>query len=180
MMLGWGGTTGIMSPRPVTGERFLKGIPMDPTDIKTYDDILAFAIRKEQEAADLYRGLAEKSSKPAARGMFEDLMRQEEGHKKALEEKGSDGFPGGGGVEVPDLRMSDYLVDVTVEPDSSYQDILIFAIKNEASAVALYQRLGSLASDAGSQALFAQMAEEEKKHKLRLETEYDEYVLKDN
>ena len=76
--------------------------------------------------------------------------------------------------------MSNYLVDVSIDPDSSYQDILIFAIKNEASAVGLYTDLCAQAADDGAKALFSQIAEEEKLHKLRLETEYDEFVLADN
>jgi rubrerythrin len=153
---------------------------MDQGNIKTFEDIIRFAISNEEEAAALYSGLAEKAKHTSAQSMFEELAAQEEAHGKALKEKGAAGFPGGGGAEIPDLKMSNYLVDVSIDPDSSYQDILIFAIKNEASAVGLYTDLCARTTDDGAKALFSQIAEEEKLHKLRLETEYDEIVLADN
>jgi rubrerythrin len=153
---------------------------MDPSNIRSFDEIMVFAIEKEQEAADLYRDLSAKSESSGVREMFQELAKQEEGHKARLESLSRDGFPGGGAGAVPDLKISDYLVDIAIGPESSYQDVLIFAMKREEASVALYTRLSGDATDQSAKSLFLSLAAEEKKHKLRLETEYDENVLKDN
>ncbi len=153
---------------------------MDPTNVKSFNDILEFAIEKEQEAADLYRDLGEKSDRAGTKEMFLELSRQEEGHKARLQAMDRDAFPEKGNAEIPDLKIVDYLSPVEIGPDSSYQDVLIFAMKREGDAVALYSRLANDAGDEAGKNLFLTLAEEEKKHKLRLETEYDDNVLKEN
>jgi rubrerythrin len=153
---------------------------MEPSSIKSFNDILQFAIEKEEEAAQLYGDLAAKSDKTGLKEMFSDLSKQELGHKARLQSLDLDCLPGKGQAEVPNLKISDYLDDVEVTADSSYQDILIFAMKREESAVALYSRLAGDAQDEGAKALFETLAQEEMKHKNRLETEYDENVLKEN
>jgi rubrerythrin len=153
---------------------------MDPSQVKTFEDIIQFAIGEEEKAASLYRDLAGKSDRSPSREMFLELAEQEDAHKAKLENRGVAGLPGGGSAEIPDLKLSSYLVDVKITPESSYQDILIFAIKGEESAVRLYTTLGNHAGDDAAKELFASLANEEKAHKLKLETEYDEYVLKEN
>ena len=153
---------------------------MDPAEIKTFDQIIKFAIENEIAAAKLYHDLAAQTNRSGTREMFTELAKQEEGHRNKLEKHGCEGLPGGGTVEVPDLKIGDYLVDVDIKPDSSYQDVLIFAMKKEDSAVQLYNDLAGHSADAGVKELFVSLANEEKKHKLRLETEYDEHVLQDN
>ncbi|MHC4598567.1 MAG: ferritin-like domain-containing protein [Planctomycetota bacterium] len=153
---------------------------MDPANVRSFNDILDFAIEKEQEAADLYRDLGEKSDRAGTKEMFLELSRQEEGHKAKLQAMNREVFPEKGAAEIPDLKIVDYLSPVEVGPDSSYQDVLIFAMKREGDAVALYTRLAADAGDDAGKTLFQNLAEEEKKHKLRLETEYDDNVLKEN
>ncbi len=153
---------------------------MDPSEIKTFNQIMEFAIEKEQEAADLYRDLSEESERAGVREMFLGLSKQEEGHKAKLQAMDRGAFPGKGASEIPDLKIGDYLSPVSIGPDSSYQDILIFAMKREDASVQLYKDLASHAEAGDAKQVFETLAEEEKKHKLNLETEYDEHVLKDN
>jgi rubrerythrin len=78
-----------------------------------------------------------------------------------------------------DLRISDYVVASAPGPDISYQDALILAMKKEKAAFRLYNDLAGLADDEGLRDLFLALAQEEAKHKLRFEVEYDERFLKD-
>jgi rubrerythrin len=48
-------------------------------------DALALAMKKEQQAAAFYTGLAKAASDPALRTTFEDIARMELGHKARLE-----------------------------------------------------------------------------------------------
>lgn len=153
---------------------------MDPANIRSFNDVVSFAIGKEEEAATLYRGLAERTDQSGVKQMFLDLATQEDGHKRRLQSIKRDGLPSGGDAPVRDLKISDFLSDVEVGPDSDYQEILIFAMKREEASVALYTNLASQAADAAISGVFEALADEERKHKLRLETEYDDNVLKWN
>jgi rubrerythrin len=48
-------------------------------------EALALAMKREQEAAEFYLGLARAAADPALRAAFEDIARMELGHKARLE-----------------------------------------------------------------------------------------------
>lgn len=152
---------------------------MKAPEFKTLDDVLKFAVAKEEEAARTYDGLA-KTAKGGAAKLFRDLAKQEEGHKAKLLKIEKSSLPAKPVKDVPDLKISDYLSAVEVGPDSPYQDVLIFAMKREESAAALYGDLARVATTESARSLFLTLAGEEKKHKLQIEKEYDENVLKEN
>ena len=153
---------------------------MDPSEIKSFGDIIGFAIEKEEEAAELYSDMAGKSDQSGTKEMFLDLAKQEQGHKARLQSISKSGPPEQSEKTIPDLKISDYLVDVEIGSDSSYQDVLIFAMKREESAVSLYTDLAGKAGSDDLKSIFLSLADEEKKHKLKLEVEYDDNVLKEN
>lgn len=141
------------------------------------EEILSFAIEKEAETAafyDMAQDLAENSN---VKDLFKEMAQEEHGHKELLEGlKGRD-FSNVKVQEIPDLKISDYLQDVEFSPSMSYQDFLIFAMKNEEKSLKLYTSLGKHTEDDHMKKLLSFLAQEEARHKLRLETEYDEYVL---
>jgi rubrerythrin len=150
-------------------------------EFKSIEDILDFAIKDEQRASDLYAGLAQRSRNKEIQKVFEQFSKEELGHKKRLES-----IKGGGAVvisndKIQDLKIGDYLVEVnTSRDDLSYQEALIVAMKEEKAAFRLYSDLAARTSDAGLKELFLMLAQEEAKHKLRFEIEYDDYVLTEN
>jgi len=144
------------------------------------DEILNFAIRKEQEAHDFYTDIANKAKREPMKQVFLGYAKEELGHKAKLE-----GVKAGKQLissqqKVMDLKLGDTLVDIEVAPDLSYQDALILAMKAEKNAFILYTSLAEASPNAAVADLFLSLAQEEAKHKLRFELEYDEYVLKDN
>ena len=72
--------------------------------------------------------------------------------------------------------------DPEVEPDEDldYQKALILAMKKEKAAFMLYTDLADQADDAELKDVFKALAQEEAKHKLRFEIEYDNVYLRDN
>ncbi|MFC1734060.1 ferritin family protein, partial [candidate division KSB1 bacterium] len=82
--------------------------------------------------------------------------------------------------KVNDLMISDYLVDVDPTPGMTYSDALIVAMKKEKNAFKLYMNLSDQAEDPNIKELFLSLAQEESKHKLRFEIEYDDYILREN
>ncbi|MBD3181812.1 rubrerythrin [Candidatus Poribacteria bacterium] len=143
----------------------------------TYEEIMNFAVEKEIEAAELYKKLGGMVEKKSAQVMFSELMEEEVKHKEFLQDMSKEDIPDLKIKDTPDLKISDYLVDVEFKPDMEYQDILIMAMKREESSVKLYDDMASNASDAKLKKLLNFMSQQESKHKLRLESEYDQNVL---
>jgi rubrerythrin len=144
------------------------------------DEILDFAIGEEQAAADFYTDLADRMTQPWMRKTFEDFAKEEMGHKaKLISIKEGGAFRPVGG-QVPDLKIGDYLTDVGPSPGMAYQDALIVAMKKEKAAFRLYSDLAASTEDENLQAIFLMLAQEEAKHKLRFELEYDDYILTEN
>ena len=142
------------------------------------DEVLDFAIGNEEEAMNFYNDMAGKMDSPAMRTVFEEFAREEEGHKaKLLKVKTSGGF-NPSSAAIMDLKIGDYLVEVTADKDTSYQDILILAMKKEKAAFKLYMDLHETVDDAHLKSLMLALAQEEAKHKLRFEIEYDDNFMK--
>jgi rubrerythrin len=78
------------------------------------------------------------------------------------------------------LNISDYTTSGNFTLDLSYQDALILAMLKEKAAFKLYINLSQKTSIPFLKELFLSLAQEESKHKLRFELEYDEYILKEN
>ena len=144
------------------------------------DELLDFAIQGEQEAHDFYIDLADRVERPAMKKLLKQFAREEAGHKKKLEsiKKGSRSFPYAD--DVVDLKIADYLVEVEPTGDLTYQEALILAMKREKAAFKLYTDLAALTSDKDLKIVFLSLAQEEAKHKLRFELEYDDKVLSEN
>ncbi|MCK5067222.1 MAG: ferritin family protein [Bacteroidales bacterium] len=151
------------------------------TEFKTIDDILDYAIEGEQKAADLYAGLAARSRNREIQEVFEQFSKEELGHKKKLESIKGGGVVAVSEKKIQDLKIGDYLVEVdTSRGDLTYQESLIVAMKEEKAAFRLYSDLASRTDHPTLKEIFLMLAQEEAKHKLRFEIEYDDYILKEN
>lgn len=149
-------------------------------EFSSINDILDFAILAEQEAVDFYTTLAGLTKDEHIKQIFLDFAKEEIGHKTKLTNIKATGTLTLGGATIPDMKVTDYLVDVEVKPGLSYQDALIVAMKKEKAAFKLYMDLSAKAGDEASKNLFLLLAMEESKHKLKFEIEYDEFVLREN
>jgi len=144
------------------------------------NDILDFAIENEQLAVDFYNQLAGNTKNEEMKAVFMQFAKEEMGHKSRLTKIKEEGSFNIRTQEVLDLKMSDYLVDIEPRADLSYEEALVLAMKREKSAFKLYTRLAEKAPDENLKKIFASLAIEESKHKLRFELEYDEYVMREN
>ena len=145
------------------------------------DEILDFAIIGEEASSKFYLTLASKMGTKAMRQVFEDFAKEELNHKAKLEKMKREGLVALRPTEqVPDLKIADYVVDVEPKPDMSYRDAIILAMKREKSAFRLYSDLAANVLDSACRDLFLTLAQEEAKHKLRFEIEYDEHVMQED
>jgi len=145
------------------------------------DDILDFAIAEEQAAVQFYTRLADRTDNPAMREALQGFAQEERAHKDRLL-----AIRAGGAADlhpapekIADLKIADYLVDVEPTPDMLYDDALVLAMKKEQAACTLYTDLAARTDEAALKDVFLALAQEEARHKLRFETEYDD-MLTDN
>ncbi len=144
------------------------------------DEILDFAINEEQGAVDFYSELADVAKTDDMRQVFMEFAEEEIKHKQRLLKIKEEGFYKLEKEQIIDLKISDYVVNVKPTPGMTYEDALILAMKKEKAAFKLYSALADRAPNAQLKDVFIGLAQEESKHKLRFEIEYDEYVLREN
>ena len=148
--------------------------------MESVDEILDFAISREQEAADFYENLSGRVENHWMKETLKGFSKEELRHKgKLLSVKKNEKLLSSE-QNILDLKIADYLVDVKASENISYQDALILAMQREKAAYRLYSDLASKIEDAEIKNLFLALAQEEAKHKLHFEVEYDENILKDN
>ncbi|MDZ7261017.1 MAG: ferritin family protein [candidate division KSB1 bacterium] len=146
----------------------------------TFKSIINFAIEKEKEAAAFYDSAVSLSQRPQMKQVFQELAVEERKHEKILSQITEEQIEDYPTQPIQNLKISDYLVEVPFRPDMEYQEMLILAMKREEKSYNLYTNLANNATDEGMRKLFLTLANEEAKHKRRLETEYDDYVYKEN
>lgn len=152
-------------------------------EFRSVNDVLDFAISEEEAAAQFYTDLAAKMERKWMQRVFQDFAKEEQGHKVKLLGVKSGKIPLLKDEQVLDLKIGDYLVDIDAEQqpaDLGYQQALILAMKKEKAAFKLYNDLANQTKEPEFVSLFLALAQEEAKHKLRFELEYDEQFLGDN
>jgi len=147
---------------------------------QSVEEVLDFAIEREQESADFYNDLAGKMERKYMREAFEGFAREELAHKARIIAIKDGKLLAPAARQVTDLKIGDYLVAEEPTAGMEYQDALILAMKKEKAAFRLYNDLAAATEDASLRETFLGLAQEEAKHKLRFEVEYDEHFLTEN
>jgi len=142
--------------------------------------IINFAIENEIEAAEFYTTIGKEESFSGAGKMFEEFAREERKHQQLLEDFKARGLSAGMKDYqfkwVTDIKRSNYVVDLEYSRAMGYNDILMLAMKREEKALQLYNDFLGKADSEESRTLFKVLCQEEAKHKLALETMYDDYM----
>ena len=138
------------------------------------DEILQFAIAREVEAYNFYMALADRVESPEIAEVFRDLAKEEVEHKAKLElevMKTGKILPATEKVTIPE---HDYIIsDVDSALDMDYKDVLMLGMEKEEASFRTYVNLIASVHDEDLREVLMAIAEEEVKHKLRFETEYD-------
>ena len=149
-------------------------------ELTNFQEVVAFALEREKDAVEFYRSCMDKVPRREMKDALQEMAEEEEKHVRMLENLKIDHVEESQIDEIPNLKISDYLVDMAFDPDMNYRDLLILAMKREESAYNLYQQFASKSSDPRIKKLFEVLAQEELKHKNRFETEYDEHVFQED
>jgi len=145
------------------------------------DQILDFAILNEQIAYDFYTKLSENSKHEYIKNIFIEFAGEEKKHKEILQAIKEGKNIEISGEKVKNLNIDEYLEISSKNIDKmSFEDALLLAMKREKSAYRLYMLLAEQTDSIKMRNIFEKLANEEAKHKLRFETEYDDYVYREN
>ena len=147
-------------------------------NFNSVDEIIAYALEKEKEAVDFYTEISENESLQGVRKTFQDFANEEKKHVKMLADLGSnkEKIAEYEFKWIPDMKRSDYMVDITYEKGMHYTEILRLAMKREEESLQLYNELASKADKSECVNLFKILSQEEAKHKNILETIYDDFM----
>jgi rubrerythrin len=114
------------------------------------------------------------------REAFLHFAAEERGHRERLLRVKAGELPSVTTEQVQDLKIADHLVDPEPTSNMTYQEALLFAMKAEKAAFTLYTKLAEMTDSDDLSNVFQSLAQEEAKHKLRFEIEYDDHVLEGN
>lgn len=148
-------------------------------NFNSVNEILDFAIAGEREAQNFYADLARKADRSGMRELFASFVAEERQHEQKLREIKAGKLKLGAGEKVTDLKIGDYLVAVKPSPRMTYQQALILAMKKEKAAFKMYTDLASRVKG-NLKKTFLDLAQEEAKHKLHFEIEYDDNITTEN
>ncbi|GAB6908453.1 Rubrerythrin [Desulfosarcina cetonica] len=149
-------------------------------NFSSFEEILDFAIEREIQSVNFYQKLVDGEVFPASRNTLAEFVEEEKKHQHLLED-----FKNGNRTVVeykyewiPDIKRSDYIVDMRYEPGMDFAEILRLAMKREEKALRLYNALATKTDNPDCIKLFKLLAQEEAKHKQTFETLYDDHMAK--
>lgn len=150
----------------------------------TVEEILREAIQGEDESYQLYTDAVDLVQAEHIKGLLRELAQEELGHKAALEKMLAN--PGLlrqqvhklQAASIEDYKIGDYLVARPLGPDSTFQDVCIFASKKEQQSHELYRNLAAQ-STGEIRDLLEAMAKDELRHKNLVEGWYEEVVYQE-
>ena len=149
---------------------------------ESLEAIVEFAIEKEKEAVEFYSMLAKQEAFSGSKEMFTDFVKEEQKHQKLLQDFKSKGFTQAMKDYklkwIKDIKRSDYVIDLEYRKGMAYNETLMLAMKREEKALKLYNDFLKQTDTPEGQKLFKMLCQEEAKHKLALETMYDDYMAK--
>jgi len=152
--------------------------------MSTIEEILREAIQGEVESYELYTNAVNLVKAEHVRQTLQQLAQEELGHKATLERM----LASPGSVRravkriqqtpIQDYKIGDYLVVRPLGPDSTFQDVCIFASRKEQQSYELYRDLAEQ-NEGEIRDLFEAMAKDELRHKNLVEGWYEEVVYRD-
>ena len=141
---------------------------------KRISDILEIAIKREEEAYDFYMDIRGKAVDSSVKETLEFIAGEEKKHKAFLVNY-RDGNFGAKGLrmsEVVDYKIAAYLEEPEIDEDMQPEDVYLVASHREQRSYLFYTELANLHSDSEPREMLEKMANEELKHKEKMEYLY--------
>jgi rubrerythrin len=149
-------------------------------EFNSIEDAIKFAIEKEQEAAAFYRQAVTQESLAVNQKVLEDFALEEDKHAQMLHDFAADPTAIGRYQfqKITDLKRADYMVEIDFQPGMGYYGVIRIAMKLEEKANKMYIKMAEAAESEDTTNVFLILAQEEMKHKKKLETIYDDHLAR--
>ncbi len=141
---------------------------------KRVSDIIAIAIKREEEAYDFYLDIHAKVADPSLRQTLEFIAGEEKKHKAFLVSY-RDGNLGTKALKMSDFidyKVSEYLEEPDIDGELKPEDVYLVASHRELRSFHFYTELANLHADGEIKEMLLKMANEELKHKEKMEYLY--------
>ncbi len=149
---------------------------------KQLKEILDMAIQVKTDAYEFYSTAANIAKDPSAKELLKGVANIELKHKEKFEkfdlnevEKEHHTVK-----ETHDFHIEQYLLDKEITPDSTVQDIMVHVMKREQKIYAFYDNMLKIATSIPVRNLFEELAADELEHKVKVETDYDDFFYKED
>ena len=141
---------------------------------KRVSDIIEIAIKREEDAYDFYMDIHSKVADADIKNTLEFIAGEEKKHKEFLVNYRDGGF-GATALrmsDVVDYKIAEYLEEPEVDENSKPEDVYLVASHRELRSHRFYTELANLHADGDLQEMLLKMANEEMKHKEKMEYLY--------
>ncbi len=147
---------------------------------RDFKEIIDFAIESEMDEIQFYSELAETMERKNVKDLLRSIALEKTARMLQLENMKDIGVLLD--IEsVHDLKIAGTFSDIDYSKTNlSYQEVLIMAMNKEKEKFILYQELADCTTDTNCKQTFLSLANQEARQKLKLEIEYDEFILHDN
>ncbi len=143
-------------------------------------ELINRAAEEEDKSYKFYMDAIDITKDEAAKVWLRDLAEEEIKHKEMLlsfdTSKITKFEPG----KIQDLHITEFLVDKDVTDIKDFQDVLIVAMKKEQKSYNLYVSMAQSSDNEDMRNLCKILAQEELKHKHKIELYYDDMIFKEN
>ncbi|MBU6392330.1 MAG: ferritin family protein [Planctomycetota bacterium] len=150
---------------------------MVTTDVK---EIIKQAAEQEEKAYKFYTDALKFVKDAAAKLWIKELAAEEVKHKEMLLKFDVSKIRKFKPDKVQDLHIAEYLVDKDVTEIKDFQDVLIVAMKKEQKSYNFYVSMAKSTDNADMKKLCKILAQEELKHKHKIELYYDDIIFKED
>lgn len=146
---------------------------MATMDVK---EIVKQAAQQEDKAYKFYMDALKFVKDPASQLWLKELATEELKHKEMLQKFDVSKIKQFKPAKIQDLHITEYLVDKDIHEIKDFQDVLIVAMKKEQKSYNFYVSMAKSSDNPEMKKLCKILAQEELKHKHKLELYYDDNV----
>ena len=141
---------------------------------KSVSEIIDLAIQREEEAYDFYMDIHNKLEDPSVKDTIEFIAGEEKKHKAFLVGYREKKYGSGAlrMTEVVEYKIAEYLEEPEISAEASRQDVYLVAAHRESMSHKFYTELANLHAEGELKAMLLKMANEELKHKEKMEYLY--------
>ncbi len=141
---------------------------------RTLGSLIEIAIEREDEAYNFYMDLFKKIKDKSVKDTLQLLAGEEKKHKEFLANyrEGTYGPDALRLTDVIDYKIAEHLEEPDIKEDMESQDVYLVAAHRELQSYKFYKALADLHPDSEAKSMLLKMANEEMKHKEKVEYLY--------